>query len=132
LLHTLKHNKVLHEHNIIFSILTADVPYVEDDERVSLTPLSATFSQLTLRFGYMETPNVAKALPACRARGWKFDVMQTSFFLSRRLLKPSANTPMPAWQNMLFIGFAAIADDAARYFGLPTDRVVEIGTQVEV
>ena len=132
LLHNLKHNKVVHERNVILSILTADVPYVAPAQRVSLTLLSDTFSQLTLRFGYMESPNVMKALPLCRDRGCKFDVMQTSFFLSRRLLKPSDDSQLPIWQDRFFVGLSGIADDAARYFGLPTDRVVEVGTQVAV
>ncbi|MGE0750727.1 MAG: potassium transporter Kup [Variibacter sp.] len=132
LLHNLKHNKVLHAHNVIMSVETADVPRVNEKERVLLTPLSETFSQVTLRFGYMEMPNVPKALPLCRDVGWTFDIMQTSFFLSRRALKPSADSTMPAWQDQLFVSLARVADDAARYFSLPTDRVVEIGTQVAV
>jgi KUP system potassium uptake protein len=132
LLHNVKHNKVLHEHNVILTIASEDVPYVRASERVVMTPLSATFLQVLLRFGYMEQPNVGKTLPLCRERGWKFEVMQTSFYLSRRLLTPAERSPMPVWQNRLFIGLANIADDAARYFNLPTDRVVEIGTQISV
>jgi KUP system potassium uptake protein len=132
LLHNLKHNKVLHLHNVIMSVETANVPRVSEEERVLLKSLSETFSQVTLRFGYMETPNVPKALPLCREGGWTFDIMQTSFFLSRRALKPSADSTMPAWQDHLFVSVARVADDAARYFNLPTDRVVEIGTQVAV
>ena len=132
LLHNLKHNKVLHERNVILSIMTEDVPYVREAERVSITALSNTFSQLTLHFGYMEQPNVPKVFPLCREGGWKFEVMQTSFFLSRRSLKPSANSPLPPWQNRVFVLMAGLADDAAGYFNLPTDRVVEVGTQVSV
>jgi KUP system potassium uptake protein len=132
LLHNLKHNKVLHENNVILSVLTSDTPYVPPAERVSITPLSDTFMQVTLRFGYMENPNVLKALPACRERGWKMDVMQTSFFLSRRVLKPAADSPLPKWEDHLFVQLAAFSDDAASYFSLPTDRVVEVGTQLTV
>jgi KUP system potassium uptake protein len=132
LLHNMKHNKVVHENNIILSVLTADTPYVREQERVSLRPLSDTFTQVTLRFGYMENPNVTKALPACREHGWKMDVMQTSFFLSRRALKPSADSPLPKWEDHLFIQLARLSDDAASYFSLPTDRVVEVGTQISV
>ena len=89
LLHNLKHNKVLHEKNVILTIETAQMPRVDISDRVRMTPISEKFQQVTLKFGFMETPNIPKALPACRARGWKFDVMRTSFFLSRRSLKPS-------------------------------------------
>jgi KUP system potassium uptake protein len=132
LLHNLKHNKVLHQRNVILSVITENVPYVGDAERVSITPLSETFSQITLRFGFMQSPNVPKALPICRERGWQFDVMQTSFFLSRRALRPIPESPMPVWQERLFITLAGTADDAARHFSLPIDRIVEVGTQVGV
>jgi len=94
--------------------------------------LSDTFTQVTLRFGYMENPNVTKALPSCRQHGWKMDVMQTSFFLSRRALKPAPNSPLPKWEDHLFVHLARFSDDAASYFSLPTDRVVEMGTQLTI
>ena len=108
LLHNMKHNKVLHEKNVILSVLTTDTPYVREEERVSIKPLSDTFTQVTLRFGYMENPNVTKALPACRQHGWKMDVMQTSFFLSRRALKPAPDSPLPKWEDHLFVHLAQI------------------------
>jgi len=88
--------------------------------------------QVTLHFGYMENPNVTKALPVCRKHGWKMDVMQTSFFLSRRALIPAPDSPLPKWEDNLFVHLARFSDDAASYFSLPTDRVVEIGAQVTV
>jgi KUP system potassium uptake protein len=132
LLHNLKHNRVLHANNVIMSVMTKDVPYARPEERVAITPLSPTFSQVVVNFGYMENPNIPKVLPLCREQGWRFDVMQTSFFLSRRALKPAENSPLPRWQNHLFVHLARFSDDAARYFSLPTDRVVEIGTQVTI
>jgi KUP system potassium uptake protein len=132
LLHNLKHNKVVHQNNVIMSVTTKDVPYVRPEERVSIRPLSPTFSQVTMNFGYMENPNVPKVLPICRKLGWHFDVMQTSFFLSRRTLVVGGNSSMPRWQDRLFVTLAAFSDDAARYFSLPTDRVVEIGTQITI
>jgi KUP system potassium uptake protein len=132
LLHNLKHNKVLHEKNVILSVLTADKPYVREEERVTIKPLSDSFMQVTLRFGYMENPNVTKALPLCRKHGWKLEVMQTSFFLSRRALKPAPDSALPKWEDNLFVQLARFSDDAASYFSLPTDRVVEIGAQVTV
>jgi KUP system potassium uptake protein len=132
LLHNLKHNKVLHEHNVILTIITADTPRVNEEERVQITPLSKYFSRVSLKFGYMEQPNVPKALAIARKHGWQFDIMSTSFFLSRRTLRPSAKSGMPAWQDHLFIALARSASDATDFFQIPTGRVVEVGTQVTV
>jgi KUP system potassium uptake protein len=132
LLHNLKHNKILHEHNVILTIVTTDTPRVTDDERVKITALSSHFSLVALKFGYMESPNVPKALAVARKHGWQFDIMSTSFFLSRRALKPAAHSGMPRWQDHLFIGLAKSASDATDFFQIPTGRVVEVGTQVTV
>jgi KUP system potassium uptake protein len=132
LLHNLKHNKVLHEHNVILTIVTADTPRVSEDERVSMTRLTEHFSRVVLKFGYMETPNVPKALVIARRQGWHFDIMSTSFFLSRRALKPAPRSGMPRWQDRLFIALARSANDASDFFQIPTGRVVEVGTQVTV
>ena len=132
LLHNLKHNKVLHEHNVVLTIITTDTPRVGNDERVSMTVVSPHFSRVALKFGYMESPNVPKALVVARRQGWQFDIMSTSFFLSRRALKPSAHSGMPLWQDRLFIGLAKSASDATDFFQIPTGRVVEVGTQVTV
>jgi KUP system potassium uptake protein len=132
LLHNLKHNKVLHEHNVILTIITTDTPRATDDERVKIMALSPHFSLVALKFGYMESPNVPKALAIARKHGWHFDIMSTSFFLSRRALKPAAHSGMPRWQDRLFIGLAKSASDATDFFQIPTGRVVEVGTQVTV
>jgi KUP system potassium uptake protein len=132
LLHNLKHNKVLHENNVILTIITADTPRVPEEKRVRITPVSPHFRKIALRFGYMEQPNIPKALAVARKLGWQFDIMSTSFFLSRRSLKPAAKSGMPRWQDRLFIGLARTANDATDYFQIPTGRVVEIGTQVTI
>jgi KUP system potassium uptake protein len=132
LLHNLKHNKVLHEHNVILTIKTADTPRVEPQERVHMVELSPLFAQVELTFGFMETPNVPQALAIARKVGWQFDIMSTSFFLSRRALKPAAHSGMPRWQDRLFIGLAKSASDATNFFHIPTGRVVEVGTQVTI
>jgi KUP system potassium uptake protein len=132
LLHNLKHNKVLHEHNVVLTIITTDTPRVPEDERVTMVSVSPHFSQVALRFGYMEQPNVPKALAIARKLGWTFDIMATSFFLSRRSIKPAAHSGMPKWQDRLFIGLAKSASDATDFFQIPTGRVVEVGTQVTV
>ncbi len=132
LLHSLKHYKVLHEHNVILTIVTENVPRVAPKDRVVMERLGDSFMRVILHFGFMETPNVPKALAIARKQGLSFDIMSTSFFLSRRSVRPDARSGMPAWQDRLFIFLAQNADDASSYFQLPTDRVVEIGTQVTV
>jgi KUP system potassium uptake protein len=129
-MHSLKHYKVLHEKNVILTIETAPTPRIETGDRVRLEEISATFSRVTLRFGFMESPNVPRSLAIARKLGWQFDIMATSFFLSRRSLKPSAQSGMPRWQDRLFIALSRSANDATDYFQIPTGRVVEVGTQV--
>ena len=132
LLHNLKHNKVLHEHNVILTIVTTDTPRVAEADRVTIAPVSPRFNRVALKFGYMEIPNVPKALALARKKGWTFDIMSTSFYLSRRALRPAAKSSMPQWQDRLFIGLARSASDATDFFQIPTGRVVEVGTQVAV
>jgi KUP system potassium uptake protein len=132
LLHNIKHNKVLHEHNVILNVVTEDMPRVPEADRITLKRLSDAFTSVTVRFGYMESPNVPKALAACRTYGLKFDVMSTSFFLSRRALRPAPQSKMPRWQDRLFIGLARSSDDASKYFHIPSGRAVEIGTQITI
>jgi KUP system potassium uptake protein len=132
LLHNLKHNKVLHEHNVVLTIITTDTPRVAEEERVRMTVVSPHFSRVALKFGYMESPNVPKALAVARKHGWHFDIMSTSFFLSRRALKPAVHSGMPRWQDRLFIWLARSASDATDFFQIPTGRVVEVGTQVTI
>lgn len=132
LMHSLKHYKVLHEKNVILTIETSPAPAVDNDDRVRLEQISETFSCVTIRFGFMETPNVPKALAIARRLGWQFDIMSTSFFLSRRALKPAVHSRMPRWQDHLFIALSGSAHDASSYFHIPTGRVVEVGTQVTI
>ena len=130
LLHSLKHYKVLHEHNVILTVLTSNAPRVADDEKVRIDAYNDLFYRVVVTFGYIETPNIPKALGLARKLGWKFDIMSTSFFLSRRSLKPSPKGGMPLWMDRVFIAMARNATDATEYFHIPTGRVVEIGTQV--
>ncbi|GLR83736.1 potassium transporter Kup [Bradyrhizobium iriomotense] len=132
LMHSLKHYKVLHEKNVILTIETAQTPRIDPVERVKLEQISPTFSKVTLKFGFMESPNVPKALAIARKLGWQFDIMSTSFFLSRRALKPAAHSGMPRWQDRLFISLSRSANDATDYFQIPSGRVVEVGTQVTI
>lgn len=132
LLHSLKHYHVLHRQNVIVTIVTAERPRVPPAERVEIEVLNPLFTRVTLHFGFMEHPNVPRALAVCRKHGLKFDIMTTSFFLSRRTLLPSASSGMPVWQDRLFILMARNASEATAYFRIPTGRVVEIGTQVVI
>jgi KUP system potassium uptake protein len=132
LMHSLKHFRVLHENNVVLTIRTSDMPTVSRAERIDINKLDDRFSTMVMTFGYMETPNVPKALGLARKTGFKFDIMSTSFFLSRRSVRASPRGGMPVWQDKLFIALAKNADNASNYFRLPTDRVVEVGTQVTV
>jgi KUP system potassium uptake protein len=132
LMHSLKHYKVLHEKNVILTIEIASRPRVDISERVRLEQLSPSFSKVVLRFGFMESPNVPRALAIARKLGWQFDIMSTSFFLSRRSVRPAAKSDMPRWQDRLYITLTRVANDATSYFQIPTGRVVEVGTQVTI
>ncbi len=99
---------------------------------MTITPVSDHFSRVKIKFGYMESPNVPRGLAIARKLGWTFDIMSTSFFLSRRVLRPASNSALPRWQDRLFIGLARSASDATDFFQIPTGRVVEVGTQVTV
>ncbi|WP_022721265.1 potassium transporter Kup [Rhodopseudomonas sp. B29] len=132
LMHNLKHNKVLHEKNVILRVVTEDVPRVPEHERSSVETVNDRFSRMTLRFGYMESPNVPKAMAACTTRDFAFDIMNTSFFLSRRMIRAATRSEMPRWQSLLFANMAKWADDASLYFRIPTGRAVEVGMQIDV
>jgi KUP system potassium uptake protein len=131
LLHSLKHYKVLHESNVILTVRTSASPRVADEEKVHYEAFNELFSRVIVTFGYMEEPNIPKALALARKLGWKFDIMSTSFFLSRRSLKPGQKGGfLRRWQDRVFAALAKNASDATGYFHIPTGRVVEIGTQV--
>ncbi len=132
LLHNLKHNMVLHERNVVMNVKTAPIPRVDDAERVQIERLSDDFSRVLLTFGYMETPNIPKALLLARRQGLKFDIMKTSFFVGRRTIKPAARSAMPGWQDDLFLSLARHATNASDFFHIPAGRVVELGTQVTI
>ena len=132
MLHSLKHFKALHEHIVILTIVTEDVPRVAPEDRVNMEELNERFRRVELRFGYAEEPDVPKALLQCRKLGWKFDIMATSFILSQRSLKLSGQRRMPAWQSLFFFYLARNATRSSDYFRIPASRVVELGTLVNV
>jgi len=132
LLHNLKHNKVLHERNVVLTVEYAETPRVPPDERVRMEPIGESFLCIKLRFGFMDVPNIPEALAIARKAGWQFEIMSTSFYVSRRSLRIAARSEMPRWQDRLFIWLASAASDATDYFRIPTGRVVEIGAQVAI
>ncbi|GJD94300.1 potassium transporter Kup [Methylobacterium iners] len=132
LLHNLKHNKVLHEKNVVLTVQTVDTPRSGEADRIRIEPIGPRFYKVVMKFGYMETPNIPRTLTLLRKQGFKFDIMATSFFLSRRSIRPAAHSGMPLWQDRIFITLAKNANDATDFFQIPTGRVVEVGTQVTV
>jgi len=132
LFHNLKHNKVLHEKLIMLSVFTTSYPRMPDEMRAKIEPVSDSVTRVILNFGYMETPNVPRALARLKRAGLKFDIMTTSFFLGRRTIVPDKRSGMPQWQDKLFIWLNRNAMNATDFFQIPTGRVVELGTQVTV
>jgi KUP system potassium uptake protein len=132
LMHNLKHNKVLHEKNIILTLETAETPRVRDHDRILIEPVNDDFKKVRITYGFMETPNVPRALALCRKQGLKLDIMATSFFLGRRSVVPSANSGMPLWQDKLFIFLMKNAANPTDFYKIPPGRVVEMGAQVTV
>ena len=132
LMHNLKHNKVLHEKNIILTIETTETPRVADENRVRIEPVNDDFKVLIISYGFMQSPNLPKALALCRKLGLKFDIMATSFFLGRRSVVPSAQSGMPLWQDKLFIFLMKNSANPTDFYKIPPGRVVELGTQVTI
>ncbi len=130
LLHNLKHNQVLHEQVVLLTVKSLRRPRVADSDRVEIEDLAPGFKALTLTFGYMETPDVARGLRLARAKGLKFDIMRTSFFVSRRSLTQRPSVGLAKLQDVLFGFLLRNAVRAADYFQIPASRVVELGTQV--
>jgi len=132
LMHNLKHNRILHESNVILTVNTAPEPRIPAERRLTVEQLSPDFWRVNATWGYMESPDVPKALAACRKQGIKFDIMNTSFFLGRRSVVVSSKSAMPLWQDKLFIAMTKNAAETAGFFHLPPGRVVEMGSQVSV
>jgi KUP system potassium uptake protein len=133
LMHSLKHFKVLHERNVILTVVNEPLPFVDEAERVSARQLDDRFWEVAVRYGYMETPNVPLALAQARRFGLKFDIMATSFFVSRRTIVASPpGAGMAGWRRKLYTFLAKNAADPTTFFHLPPGRVVELGTQVSL
>jgi KUP system potassium uptake protein len=127
LLHNLKHNKILHERNVVLTVVTEEVPRVGDDKRVAVEMLPDAFSRVTVHFGFMESPNVPRALAMSGLH-----LEDASYFLSRRALRPSDDIGLPIWQDRIFIPLARSASDVSDHFCIPEDRAVEMGSQIVI
>lgn len=132
LLHNLKHNKVLHERIILLTIKIADVPFVQEEKLCQLADLGQGFHRLILNYGFMQPVDVPEALKRATACGGEFKMLETSFFLSRQTLIAASKPGMPIWREKLFAWMLRNSESAMEYFRLPTNRVVELGSQVAI
>ena len=132
LLHHYKHNKVLHEQVILLSVASADAPEVPPAERVSIEDVGQGFFRVRARYGFMQTPNVLEVLAACREKGLPIRTDDTSFYLGRETLLRTGSSEMAGWRKVLFAFMSRNARSATAFFGLPPNRVVEMGTQIEL
>lgn len=131
LLHHLKHNKVLHEHVVLLSILSENVPRVGDDERIEATHLGEGFSRIAARYGFMESANVPEVLARCRATGVVAEPLETTYYLGRERLLPHGHEKLARWRKKLYVFMSRNSRTATEYFAIPPNRVVELGAQIE-
>jgi len=133
MLHNLKHNKVLHERNVMLTVDVLETPVADNDERVDIVDMGGGFYGLQLRFGFAEDPNIPLALQRCSAKGLGFDLMDTTFFLSRETIVADVRRPgMALWRDKLFAFMARNALPATAFFQIPGNRLIELGAQVEI
>jgi KUP system potassium uptake protein len=133
LLHNLAHNKVLHERVVFVTVTSSDEPYVPEEERLSIETLGGDFYRIVIHFGFKDTTDITAALMQCRRQGMEFNLLETSFFLSRENVIPTRNgIGMAFWREQLFTAMARNATSAVEYFNIPTNRVIELGAQIEI
>ena len=132
LMHNLKHNQVLHERNLILTVVFHDVPWIPFEERVQVTPLVAGFWKVQVNYGFKNTPDIPKALELCRAQGLAINLFETSYFLSRETIVPTHGSGMARWREALFALMSRNAGSVAGFFNLPNNCVIELGTRVQI
>jgi KUP system potassium uptake protein len=132
LMHNLKHNKVLHERVVLLTVVFQDIPHIDDSERIEIWPLGNNFYKVFVIYGFKDETNIPEALELCAPLGLEFNMMDTSFFLSRETLIPTRRPGMALWREKLFVSMSRNAGSVTSYFKIPTNRVVELGTQVEL
>jgi KUP system potassium uptake protein len=132
LLHNLKHNKVLHERVVLMTVHTEDIPSVAEEQRVEIHHLDQNIHTVTVRYGFMDHPNIPRALAQCRAMQFHFNLLETSFFVGREKIVPSERSRQWLWRRKLFIALSNSMLDATEFFRIPTNRVIELGGQIEI
>ncbi|MGC1175389.1 potassium transporter Kup [Polaromonas sp.] len=132
LMHNLKHNQVLHERNLILTVVFQDVPWIPFEERVQVTPLVAGFWRVQVNYGFINTPDIPKALELCQAQGLPINLFETSYFLSREIVVPTKGAGMAHWREALFALMSRNAGSVAAFFRLPNNCVIELGTRVQI
>jgi KUP system potassium uptake protein len=132
LLHNLKHNKVLHERVVLMTVQTEDIPSVAEEQRLEVHHLDQNIHTIVVRYGFMDHPNIPRALAQCRAMQFHFNLLETSFFVGREKIVPSERSRQPLWRRKLFVGLSNSMLDATEFFRIPTNRVIELGGQIEI
>jgi KUP system potassium uptake protein len=132
LLHNLKHNKVLHERVVLMTVHTEDIPHVPEEQRLEIRHLDQNIHTITLHYGFMDQPNIPRGLAQCRARQFHFNLLETSFFVGREKIVSGKRTQLWRWRKRLFIFMSNTMLDATEFFRIPTNRVIELGGQIEI
>jgi len=132
MLHNLKHNHVLHERNVLLTVVVEDKPYVTRGNRFLINDLGKNFYRVRLFYGFMQTPDIPLALELCGSQGLSFDMMTTSFFVSRALIVSSPKPGMAKWRERLYVALSKNAMNATDFFKIPANRVIEMGTRIEI
>jgi KUP system potassium uptake protein len=132
LLHNIRHNRVLHQRNIVLTIVTDRIPYVQKNARVEIKDRSHGFFRIIAHFGFMETPTIGDVIQSCALKDFVIEEHKTSFFLGRETVIPTAEPGMARWREHLFVAMAQHAQRPAEFFKLPVTRTFELGGQVEI
>jgi KUP system potassium uptake protein len=132
MLHNLKHNKVLHERVVLMKVDTEDIPHVADERRLEITHLDHNFHCITVRYGFMDEPNIPRALAQCRLMQFRFNLLETSFFIGREKIVPGRRAGLSRWRKQVFIFMQTTMLAATEFFRIPSNRVVELGGQIEI
>ncbi len=132
LLHNLNHNKVLHERVVLLTVKTEEIPHVSNEDRVLVEPITGEFFTILVRYGFKDQPDIPAALELCAPMGLTFNTMDTSYFLSRQTLVPRLGKDMALWREKLFALMSRNSSSAISFFKLPANRVVELGTRIEL
>jgi len=132
MLHNLKHNKVLHERVVLMTVQTEDIPRVPEEQRLEIRHLDHNFHTVTVRYGFMEEPNIPRALAQCRMLQFRFNLMETSFFVGREKILKAKRSPLSRWRQEIFILLSNTMLSVTDFFHIPSNRVIELGGQIEV